>query len=94
MKCPICWSNRFNCDIYKEEYWGALIIVERHGSCPQCGYTIEQSYSPIMEAFYDIKKGYKRPDGTYVKKNTRKHKRYRRRSKIKLPINPDWVFYV
>lgn len=44
------------------------MIVERHGFCPQCGYVIEQAYSPIVECFYDIKKGHKCPNGTYIQK--------------------------
>lgn len=94
MKCPICKSGKYTCDVYREEYWGADMIVERHWYCPQCGYVLEQAYSPIMEAFCDTKKGYKCSDETYIQKNTRKHKRYRRRSKIKLQINPEWVKYI
>lgn len=87
--CLVCGSKKFHYAAYSE----AIGIVEQHGLCPQCGYVVEQAYSDVCECFYDVRKGYRRYDGRYVKKNSRKHKRYRRRSKIKLPINPRWVYY-
>lgn len=94
IRCPICKSNKYVYNAYEEEYWGSIITVEQDGYCPRCGYIIKQAYSPVFEAFCDTKKGYKCPNGTYIQKNTRKHKRYRRRSKIKLQINPEWVSYI
>lgn len=53
MNCPICGSNDYEYISFSEDYFG---IVERHGSCERCGYLVEQAYSPIMEAYRDIKK--------------------------------------
>ena len=60
-----------------------------------CGYIVEQAYSGALEAFYDRKKGYKNYFGKYYPKNTKKHKRVRRKLNIKnIEVNPIWVFYV
>lgn len=91
LKCPICGSGGYQYDSWSEDYWGT---VERHGYCEKCGYRVEQAYSPVFEAYMDVKKGFKAPHG-YVKKNIRKHKRYRRKCNApKLDINPIWVWMV
>lgn len=74
MNCPICGSNDYEYISFSEDYFG---IVERHGSCERCGYIVEQAYSPIMEAYRDIKRGIKTRDG-YIEKNAKKHKRIRK----------------
>ncbi len=56
IKCPMCKSKTFDYCSYSEYGWG---IVEQHGYCKRCGYVVEQAYSPAMEAFLDIKKGFK-----------------------------------
>ena len=65
MNCPICGSNDYEYISFSEDYFG---IVERHGSCERCGYIVEQAYSPIMEAYRDIKRGIKTRNG-YIEKN-------------------------
>ena len=67
MNCPICGSNDYEYISFSEDYFG---IVERHGSCERCGYLVEQAYSPIMEAYRDIKRGIKTRDG-YIEKNAK-----------------------
>ena len=90
--CPICASPTFDYTSYSEEYYGK---VEQHGYCSRCGYTIEQVYSPVYEAFWDIKKGFKRYDGTYMPKNVKRHKRIRRKRNIKnIEVNPLWIYYI
>ena len=90
-KCPICGSKTYDYCSYLEFGWG---IVEQHGFCRRCGYVLEQAYSDAYDCFLDIKKGFKRPDGVYVPKDVRKHKRIRRKLKIAgIKINPEWVFY-
>lgn len=76
--CPMCKSKTFDYCSYSEGYWG---IVEQHGYCNRCGYVIEQAYSPSMESFSDIKKGFKNSFGEYYPKNIRKHKRVRKKLK-------------
>ena len=91
-QCPICHSPTFNYISYSEYGWGT---VEQHGDCDRCGYIITQAYSPVYEAFWDIKKGFKLPNGKYIPKNIKRHKRIRRKLKIKnIEINPVWVRYV
>ena len=91
-KCPICSSPTFDYISYSEYGWGT---VEQHGYCHRCGYTIEQSYSPAYEAFWDIKKGFKHPNGHYVAKDIKRHKRIRRKLNIKnIEVNPPWIKYV
>ena len=91
IKCPMCESQTFDYCSYSECY-GA---VEQHGYCDRCGYTVNQAYSSIFEAFYDKKKGSKNYYGEYYPKNVKKHKRVRRKLNIKnIEVNPKWVFYV
>lgn len=92
IQCPICHSKTFGYISYSEECYGT---VEQHGYCDRCGYTIEQSYSPVYEAFYDIKRGYKDALGRYHPKNVKRHKRIRRKLNIKnIDVNPYWIFYL
>lgn len=87
-KCPICGSDKYQYVSFTEDYWG---IVEQHGYCERCGYCIEQVYSPTMEGYMDIKKGFKTRDG-YVEKNAKKHRRFRRKCNApKMEVNPLWV---
>lgn len=90
--CPICASKTFEYVSYSEECYG---IVEQHGHCSRCGYIIEQTYSPVYEAFLDIKKGFKDYCGNYHPKNVKRHKRIRRKLNIKnIEVNPLWVYYI
>lgn len=90
-KCPICGSNEYRYDRYVE--WG-IGTVEQHGSCEKCGYIVEQAYTPVMEAYMDIKRGFKTVNG-YIKKDVRKHRRIRKKCNApKKEINPLWVWYV
>ena len=90
--CPICKSKTFDYTSYSEYEWG---VVEQHGFCHRCGYRIEQSYSPVIEAFLDIKRGFKSPSGEYIPKNVKKHKRIRRNMGIKnIEINPIWIYFI
>lgn len=90
--CPICKSKIFEYVSYSEYEWGT---VEQHGHCSRCGYTVEQSYSPVYEAFWDVKRGFKHPSGCYVPKNVKRHKRIRRKLGIKnIEVNPSWIFYI
>lgn len=92
IECPICHSKTFEYFSYSEYGIG---IIEQHGYCDRCGYTVEQAYSPVYDAFYDIKKGFKDKLGRYHPKNVRRHKRIRRKLKIKnIEVNPIWIFYV
>lgn len=92
MECPVCKSKTFRYCYFSECYWG---IVEQHGYCDRCGYTVEQAYSPVYEAFYDIKRGFKDVSGRYHSKNVKRHKRIRRKLNIKnIKVNPDWIFYI
>ena len=75
--CPVCSKGTCIYRSYSDDYR----IVEQHGYCTQCGYTIEQAYSEEMEFFIDIKKGFKLQNGEYVRENVRKHKRARRKTK-------------
>ena len=86
IECPICKSKTFEYCSYSEESWG---IVEQHGYCSRCGYTVEQAYSPVYEAFWDVKRGFKHQSGHYVPKNVKRHKRIRRKLGIKnIEVNP------
>lgn len=90
--CPICKSKTFEYISYSEWGWG---IVEQHGHCHRCGYIIEQAYSPAIECFWDIKKGFKNAFGQYFPKNIKKHKRIRRKLNIKnIDVNPEWIHYI
>lgn len=91
IQCPICKSKTFDYCSYSEYGCGT---VEQHGYCTRCGYVVEQAYSPTMDAFMDIKKGFKNGFGEYMPKNVKKHKRIRRKLGIKnCDVNPEWVFY-
>lgn len=90
--CPICNSKTFEYISYSEYGWGT---VEQHGNCSRCGYIVEQAYSPVYEAFYDIKRGFKDALGNYHPKNVKRHKRIRRKLNIKnIEVNPYWVYYM
>lgn len=92
IECPICHSKTFEYVSYPEEPYG---IIEQHGHCARCGYVIDQVYSPVYEAFYDVKRGFKNLNGQYVPKNVKKHKRIRRKLGIKnIKVNPEWVYYI
>ena len=87
-ECPICKSLKYKYVEYTEWSFG---IVERHGSCPQCGYTIEQAYSKPIEGFTPpIKKGKKGYKNKYIPKNIRKRKRHKRKFAIKYG-DKDWI---
>lgn len=91
MNCPICGSNDYEYISFSEDCFGT---VECHGSCERCGYLVEQVYSPIMEAYRDIKRGIKTRDG-YIEKNAKKHKRIRKKCNApKMDVNPIWAWYV
>ena len=92
VECPICNSKNFDYVSYSEECYG---IVEQHGYCHRCGYRIEQVYSPIYDAFIDIKRGYKDYNGIYHPKDVKRHKRIRRKLSIKnIEVKPMWTHYV
>ena len=93
IKCPICKSQTFDYCSYSEFGFGT---VEQHGYCDRCGYTVEQAYSGILEAFCDTKKGFKNSFGEYYPKNVKKHKKVRRKLNIvkHIEVNPKWVFYI
>lgn len=90
--CPICKSKTFNYVSYSEYGWGT---VEQHGHCDRCGYVVEQAYSPVHDAFLDIKRGFKDAYGNYHPKNVKKHRRIRRKRGIQnIEVNPLWVYYI
>ena len=90
--CPICGSKTFDYISYSEWGWG---IVEQHGYCVRCGYCIQQAYSPVVDGFLDIKKGFKTKSGNYIPKDIKRHKRIRRKLGINdIDINPEWILYV
>jgi hypothetical protein len=92
IKCPICHTQTFLYCSWSEYGWGT---VEQHGYCERCGYIVEQAYSEVYDAFWDIKKGFKHPDYGYRPKNVKRHKRIRRRLGIKnIEVNPQWIYYV
>lgn len=92
-ECPICKSKTFEYVCYRDYGW--IDIVEQHGYCDNCGYVIEQAYSPVDEAFWDIKRGFKHPEKGYFKKNVKKHKRIRKKLKIKnYDVNPPWINHI
>lgn len=93
IKCPICKRQTFDYVSYSEECYG---IVEQHGYCDSCGYTVEQAYSSVLHGFRDLSKGFRDCNGKYHKKNVKKHKRIRRELLgIKdIEVNPMWVWYV
>jgi hypothetical protein len=90
--CPICKSKTFNYVSYSEYYWGT---VEQHGYCDRCGYVVEQAYSSVYKAFWDIKHGFRHPSGKYYPKNIKRHKRIRKKLGIKnIEVNPAWIHYI
>ena len=92
IKCPICKSKTFEYISYSESGIGT---IEQHGHCHRCGYIVEQAYSPVYSAFWDVKKGFKHPEGYYIPKNVKRHKRIRRKLGIKnIEVNPMWVNYI
>ena len=92
ISCPICKSKTFEYFSYSEWGWG---IVEQHGYCARCGYTVEQAYSSVYDGFLDIKKGFKDGNGKYISKDVKRHKRIRRKLGINnIDVNPNWIFYV
>ena len=92
INCPICGSKTFDYISYSEYGWGT---VEQHGNCSRCGYIVEQAYSPVYDAFHDIKRGFKDAQGNYHPKDVKRHKRIRRKQGIKnIEVNPAWIYYV
>lgn len=90
--CPVCKSKTFDYKSYSEFGYG---IVEQHGYCKRCGYSIEQTYSKPVEGFWDNKRGFANKNGEYFPKNVKKHKRIRRKLGIKnYNINPRWIYYI
>ena len=69
IECPICRSKTFNYVSYSEHEWGT---IEQHGHCDRCGYVVEQAYSPVYDAFIDIKRGYKDYNGNYHSKDVKR----------------------
>lgn len=67
-KCPICKTKTFEYAYYYDD----IMIVEQHGYCSRCGFVIEQTYYPVYTCFWDVKKGYRHPDGSYYEKNKTK----------------------
>lgn len=86
--CPVCHGKYYKYESCSEE-WG---IVEQHGYCSDCGYFIEQAYSPVYEGFEDCKRGWRDKDGKYHPKNVRKHRRNRRKhlEEVKKIIKMYW----
>lgn len=92
IECPICHAKTFEYVSYLEDPYG---IVEQHGYCSRCGYVIDQVYSHVYEAFWDVKRGFKHPYGYYVPKNVKRHRRIRRKLGIKnIEVNPEWIYYI
>ena len=90
IECPICHSKTFEYVSYSEYGIGT---VEQYGDCHRCGYIVQQAYSSVYDAFLDIKRGFKLPNGKYVPKNIKRHKRIRRKLGVKnIEINPMWVY--
>lgn len=92
IRCPICHADTFEYFLVSEFGFG---IVEQHGYCDRCGYTVEQAYSPVYAGFCDIVRGFKKYNGEYVSKNAKRHRRVRRKLNInKADVNPIWMRYV
>lgn len=92
IKCPICHANTFEYFSVSEFGFG---LVEQHGYCDRCGFTIEQAYSPVYAGFCDVVRGFKKHNGEYVPKNTKRHRRVRRKLGIKnIDVNPAWLRYI
>lgn len=91
-RCPICHSSKYKYQYWTEFGWGT---VEQHGYCDQCGYIVDQAYSrPISGHVLPIRKGSKRLDGIYIKKNIRKRKRYKRKFNIKYDNRSYWLGFI
>lgn len=86
--CPMCGSKKYKYVSYSEFGWG---IVEQHGYCDRCGYTIEQAYSQSIDGIeYPIRKGFRDYYGKYHAKNV--HRRNRIARKYNLKHQPtDWI---
>ena len=92
IECPICHAKTFDYVSYSEDPYGT---IEQHGHCHRCGYIVEQAYSGVLEAFYDVKIGYKHPTLGYIPRDVERHKRIRRKLGIKnIEVNPEWVYYI
>lgn len=94
--CPICKSTKYKYEYATTEFWGAMVTAEQSGYCSDCGYWIEQHYSPACEGFADIKRGYRDSNGVYHSKNVRKHKRNRRKhlDKVKqIDMRYNYLYY-
>ena len=92
IECPICKSETFEYISYSEYGIGT---VEKHGLCHRCGYIVEQAYSPVFEAFWDVKRGFKHPTLGYIPRDVERHKRIRRKLGIKgIEVNPQWIYYI
>ena len=86
--CPICNYSKYRYVYYTEEYWG---IVEQHGYCKRCGYTIEQAYSGVIEGFTPpSRRGWRDRNGEYHTKNIRQQKRMKRKYNLKYDNN-NWM---
>ncbi len=84
--CPICKYKKYKYQSFFE-YYG---IVEQHGFCARCGFSVEQSYSkPYVRFEPDTSKGFKDFSSKYHKKNIRMRTRIRRKYNIKRK-NTDW----
>ena len=91
IRCPICGIETFEYYSSSGE-WGT---EEQHGFCHRCGYIVKQAYSPVYDAFWDVRRGFRLPDGRYIPKNVKKHKRIRRKKNVKsIDINPIWINYI
>lgn len=91
IECPICGSETF--EYFSMSEWFGK--VEQHGNCSRCGYIVEQAYSPVYTAFWDVKRGYKHPTLGYIEKNVKRHKRIRKKKNVKhIEVNPLWLNYI
>ena len=90
--CPICGYKYF--EYFSESMWG-WGTVEQSGLCDRCGYRVEQAYSDVYTAFWDITKGFKDYYGKYHPKNVKRHRRIRRKLNIRhIEVNPIWLNYI
>ena len=87
-RCPVCNSKHYRYVYYAEECYG---IVEQHGYCDRCGYTVEQAYSePFVGFMPAVQRGYHDRLGKWHRKETRKRKRMKRKFNIKYG-SKDWM---
>lgn len=89
-RCPICGSKKWKYVSYAEGFYG---IIEQHGYCERCGYTVEQSYSQPIAGFELNQTRGRKYNGKWYGKNTRKRKRMKRKYGIK-HTNKDWIFFL